>query len=97
MSPNPTPELNVSAMLALRTDAEALKVITAQLRVREMGPADHIRTKHEVKAWLETNGNQKEAEAIIVRARARRELQQTQSITQQMTERQQRSRSINGD
>ena len=84
-------------MLALRSEAEALKIITAQLKVREMGPADHIRTKHEVKAWLETNGDLKEAEAILVRARARRELQQTQAITQRMTERQQPRQSINGD
>ncbi len=84
-------------MLALRSEAEALKIITAQLKVREMGPADHIRTKHEVKAWLETSGDLKEAEAILVRARARRELQQTQAIAQRMTERQQRGQSIGGD
>ena len=97
MSPNPSPDLSAKAMLALRSDAEALKIITAQLKVREMGPADHIRTKHEVKAWLETNGDLKEAEAILVRARARRELQQTQAITQRMTERQQPRQSISGD
>ena len=97
MSPNPTPELSAKAMLTLRTETEALKIITAQLKVREMGPADHIRTKHEVKAWLETKGDLKEAEAIVVRARARRQLQETQSITQRMTERQQRGQSINGD
>jgi hypothetical protein len=97
MSPNPTPELSAKAMLALRGETEALKIITGQLKVREMGPADHIRTKHEVKAWLETNGDLKEAEAILVRARARRELQQTQAVTQRMTERQQRGQSIGGD
>jgi hypothetical protein len=94
MSPKENPELNAKAMLALRTEPEALKVITDRLQVQAMGPADWIRTKHEVKAWLETAGDLKEAEAIIVRARARRELQQTQSITQRMTERQQRGRSI---
>ena len=58
------------------------------------GPADWIRTKHEVKAWLEAAGTSKEAEAIVTRARARREIWQTQSITQKMTERQERGRRI---
>jgi hypothetical protein len=94
MSPNENPEVSAKVMIALRSEPEALRAITAQLRVKEMGPADHIRTKHEVKAWLETGGDVKEAEAIIIRARARRELQQTQSITQNMTERQQRGRNV---
>ena len=76
MSPNRDPEVSAKVMLALRNEPEALKAITAQLRVKEMGPADHIRTKHEVKAWLETSGDVKEADAIIIRARARRELRQ---------------------
>ena len=97
MSPNPTPEFTAKTMLTLRNEADALKIITGQLKVREMGPADHIKTKHEVKAWLETNGDLKEAEAIVVRAQARRKLQETQAITQRMSERQQRGQSINGD
>jgi hypothetical protein len=94
MSPNENPEISARLMLALRKEPEALRAITARLRVKEMGPADHIRTKHEVKAWLETLGDVKEAEAIITRARARRELQQTQSITHTMSERQQRGRNV---
>ncbi len=97
MSPNEKPELSAKAMLALRTEPEALKVITDRLQVKAMGPADWIRTKHEVKAWLETAGDMKEAEAIVIRARARRELQQTHSITQRMTERHQQGRSVDGD
>lgn len=97
MSPNPSPELSAKAMLTLRNEPEALKIITAQLKVKDMGPADHIRTKHEVKAWLETNGDIKEAEAILVRARARRELQETQAITQRMTQRQQHGQSMGSD
>jgi hypothetical protein len=81
-------------MLTLRGDPEALKTITTQLRVKEMGPADHIRTKHEVRAWLENAGDLKEAAAIVTRARARRELQQTQSIANRITERQQRGRNV---
>jgi hypothetical protein len=96
MSPNENSELSATAMVALRDAPEALKVITDRLRVQAMGPADWIKTKHEVKAWLDTAGNLAEAEAIIVRAHARRELQQTQNITRQMNERQQRGRSIDG-
>lgn len=97
MSPNENPELNAKAMLALRNEIDALKIITARLRVKEMGPADHIRTKHEVKAWLETSGNLLEAEAIVKRAHARREIWETQSITQKMTERQERGQRIDGE
>lgn len=88
MSANETSDLTGANMVALRAQPDALKVITGRLRVKEMGPADHIRTKHEVKAFVETGGNVSEAEAIIVRARARRELQQTQSIAEKMSERQ---------
>ncbi|ACB74479.1 hypothetical protein [Opitutus terrae] len=88
MNTNETPDPSAANLLTLRNQPDPVKVITDRLRVREMGPADHIRTKHEVKAWVETAGDAKEAEAIITRARARRELQQTQSVTQKMTERQ---------
>ncbi len=90
MNPNENPDLTAANLAALRNQPEALKVITERLKVKQMGPADHIRTKHEVKAWLEADGNLKEAEAIVTRARARRELWQTQSVTQKMTERQER-------
>ncbi len=90
MSTNESPDISAAAMIALRAQPDALKAITARLRVKEMGPADHIRTKHEVKAWIESQGDVGEAEAILTRARARHELQRTQNITQKMTERQQR-------
>lgn len=94
MKSDKNPNFTADEMLALRDAAEALKVITEKLRVQEMGPADWIKTKHEVKAWLETAGDLKEAEAIVARAGARRELWQTQSITQKMSERQQRGQRI---
>lgn len=94
MSPKATPEPTAETLLAMRNETEALKAITARLRVKEMGPADHIRTKHEVKAWLETGGNQVEAEAIIKRAQARRAIWETQSVTQKMTERQERGQRL---
>jgi hypothetical protein len=84
-------------MLTMRALPEPLKQITARLRVLDMGPADHIRTKHEVKAWLETNGDLKEAEAIVVRAQARRQLQETQHIKQTLDERQSRGQRIDDE
>lgn len=90
MHPQEHPEFSAADFAALREQPEALKVITERLLVKEMGPADHIRTKHEVKAWLETDGSPREAEAIVERARARRTLHHTQGVTQRMAERQQR-------
>ncbi len=94
MKSDKNPNFTAADMIALRDEAEALKIITEKLRVKEMGPADWIKTKHEVKAWLETSGNLAEAEAIVTRAGARRELWETQSITQKMSERQQRGQRI---
>lgn len=94
MSPKETPEATAATLLEFRNQTDALKAITARLRVKEMGPADHIRTKHEVKAWLETSGTVTEAEAIVKRAHARREIWETQSVTQKMTERQERGQSL---
>lgn len=90
MNPNENSDLTAANIIELRTQPDALKIVTERLKVKQMGPADHIRTKHEVKAWLEADGNLKEAEAIVTRARARRELWQTQSVTQKLTERQER-------
>lgn len=90
MKANENTEPTASTLITLRDHPEALKAITDRLKVQEMGPADWIRTKHEVKAWLETSGDLKEAQAIVQRARARRTLQETQALTQKMTERQER-------
>ena len=90
MSPNENSDFTAANLVALRSQPDALKIITERLKVQQMGPADWIKTKHEMKAWLEAAGNLKEAEAIVTRAKARRELWQTQSVTQKMTERQER-------
>jgi hypothetical protein len=90
MNPNDNTELSAATMLALRQESDALRIITERLKVRDMGPADHIRTKHEVKAFIELPGDLKEAAAIVERARARRTLQETQDLTMKMTERQDR-------
>jgi hypothetical protein len=87
MSKQKSSDFTAIDLLALRNEPEALKVITEKLRVREMGPADHIRTKHEVKAFLEAAGDQKEAEAIVTRARLRREMWQTQTVAQNLRQR----------
>jgi hypothetical protein len=88
------PDFTARDLIALRNTPEALKVITEKLRVRDMGPADHIRTKHEVKAFLEAAGDATEAEAIVKRAQLRREMWQTQSVTQKLTQRHDQQRSI---
>lgn len=54
MNPKESSDVTVETLLALRQEPDALRLITEKLRVKEMGPADHIRTKHEVKAFVES-------------------------------------------
>jgi hypothetical protein len=79
MNPNDSSEISVTTLLALRREPDALRVITERLKVKEMGPADHIRTKHEVKAFVES-GDLKAAEDLVKRARERREYQLNAAI-----------------
>jgi len=74
-------------LLALRQENDALRVITEKLRAKEMGLADHIRTKHEVKAFVES-GDTKAAEAFIKQAKER--ISATQTVSNKITETQQR-------
>ena len=85
MNSEPSPELTPDALIALRLEADAVRAITERLKVKEMGPADHIRTKHEVKAFV-ASGDTKAAEVLLKNAQARRELNQSQSITEKMTQ-----------
>ena len=82
--------MDLPTLLALRNEQgiEALKTITDRLRVKDMGPADHIRTKHEVKAFLES-GDAKAAEEVLKRASERLTLWQAESmrISQQQGQR----------
>ena len=71
MNPKEAPELTVQALMSLRKKNDALRAITERLRVKEMGPADHIRTKHDVKAFVES-GDETMAAALLKRADARR-------------------------
>jgi hypothetical protein len=91
MNPKDSSEISVQTLLALRQESDALRVITEKLRVKEMGPADHIRTKHEVKAFVES-GDVKAAEALIKLAQERTTAHQ--AITNRVTEQQQRGQRI---
>jgi hypothetical protein len=82
MNPKESSEISVQTLLALRQGNDALRVITDKLRVKEMGPADHIRTKHEVKAFVE-NGSESAAESLLKCVAQRLEV--GQKLTQRVT------------
>jgi len=86
MNPDEKLDSSAAALVALRGTPDAVRIITERLKVKEMGPADHIRTKHEVKAFV-ASGDLKAAEALLNSAQARRELNQKQSITMKMNQR----------
>lgn len=90
MNPNESSDINAKTLLALREDSDAVRLIAERLQVKEMGPADHIRTKHEVKAFVES-GDAKAAEELLRHVRERRGLHQ--SITIKLT--QQRGQRMN--
>ncbi len=79
MNPEKSPELTVQTLLALRKEDDAVRLITERLRVKEMGPADHIRTKHEVKAFVES-GDMELAEQLMKRTKERLTVQQTTAL-----------------
>lgn len=85
MNPSESPEVTVQALLALRKENDAVRLITERLQVKEMGPADHIRTKHEVKAFVEF-GDAATAEGLLKRAKERHRLDRCINI--KATERQ---------
>ncbi|HEU5081314.1 MAG TPA: hypothetical protein VFT72_19030 [Opitutaceae bacterium] len=92
MNPNdhsyPTPE----DLISWRAEEDPVRFISEKLKVKEMGPADHIRTKHEVKEFVES-GRRNAAEDLLKRAQARRELAQSATIRQY----QQQGRSISSE
>lgn len=81
MNPKEDPATGVQMLLALRKETDALQVISEYLKVKEMGPSDHIRTKHEAKAFVES-GDIKTAENLLKLAHERREHNQAESIKQ---------------
>lgn len=88
MNPQKSPEITVQTLLALRKEEDAVRLITERLRVKEMGPADHIRTKHEVKAFVES-GNANLAESLLRSATERRTADQrmAKTLSQQRSQR----------
>jgi hypothetical protein len=89
MNPVEASDLTPAVLVSLRDEPDAMRVIVERLKVKEMGPADHIRTKHEVKTFVETAGDAKAAEELLKRARERRGVNQsiTSKITQQRGQR----------
>ncbi len=79
MNPEKSPELTGQALMKLRQENDAVRVITDRLRVKDMGPADHIRTKHEVKAFVAA-GDSAMANTLVRRAQERRVASQTLGV-----------------
>lgn len=69
------PQSANGATIRKAQESDALRRITETLRVKEMGPADHIRTKHEAKAFV-ASGDAEAAEALLKTAAARHVAQQ---------------------
>jgi hypothetical protein len=88
MNPNESSDIDAKTLLAIRQEGDAAQTIAERLKVKEMGPADHIRTKHEVRAFMES-GDAKAAEELLKHARERRSLHQTitTKVTQQRGQR----------
>lgn len=84
MNSEKTPELTVQTLVALRNETDAVRLITERLKVKEMGPADHIRTKHEVKAFVQS-GNEAAAEALLLNSKKRHELGEKLAIRHSIT------------
>jgi hypothetical protein len=80
MNPDESSDLNAATLVALRSATDAVRIITERLKVKEMGPADHIRTKHEVKSFVEGAGDIAAAEKLLNSARLRREVRQNVKI-----------------
>jgi hypothetical protein len=72
MSDEPTVEINESDLARLRTAPDAVEVVTSLLGINEMKPTDQIRTKAEVRDWLDS-GEFDEGRLIIRNAARRRE------------------------
>lgn len=90
MNSEKTPELTVQTLMALRKETDAVRIITERLKVKEMGPADHIRTKHEIKAFIQSGGDLHAAKTIVQRARERRSLNEARTAMMKLNERHER-------
>ncbi len=70
MANEPQQTVTAEQLMALRTGPDALRAISEALQVKKMGPADHIRTKHEIKSFVES-GTINSAKEIIQLAQRR--------------------------
>ncbi len=91
MNPVDSSETTAQTLLDLRKENDALRLLTEKLRVKEMGPADHIRTKHEVKAFVDA-GDLSMAKLLILQAQERATEQQRETI--RLSERQKRGQQM---
>lgn len=72
MSDQPTVEINESDLMRLRSAPDAVEVVTSLLGINEMKPTDQIRTREEVRDWLDL-GEFEEGRLVIRNAARRRE------------------------
>lgn len=79
MNPQDSTDVSPAILAELRNETEAVRLIADRLKVKEMGPADHIRTKHEIKTFVES-GTIATATDLLKRAQERRELNQVATI-----------------
>lgn len=70
MNNNDNYEINEQTLADLRLQEDAIRLIGEKLRLKEMGPADHIRTKHEIKAYVDSGSN--EAAHLLIQNSAKR-------------------------
>ncbi|MDX2187163.1 MAG: hypothetical protein SFV32_09540 [Opitutaceae bacterium] len=75
MASEPQQTVTVEQLMALRAGPDALRTISEALNVKRMGPADHIRTKHEVKRFLDSSDTAS-AEKLLLSASKRVSLKQ---------------------
>ena len=74
MTPENYGDISEGTLAWLRMQqGDCVPIMTAILGVAEMGPADHLRTRDEVRDYVES-GDVGAARALIQHAKARREL-----------------------
>ena len=69
-------EITEETLASLRLKEDPVRIISEKLGVKQMGPADHIRTKHDIKAYVES-GKLEDAQALLKHAQERRRVSQS--------------------
>ncbi len=70
MASEPQRTVTAEQLMALKSGPDPLRAISELLLLKKMGPADHIRTKHKIKSFVET-GTIDSAKEIIQLAQRR--------------------------